>query len=112
MIDLSIGTRTKKVIMGETDSLIGHIVLSTQGRDNGQSYLVWQELDKDYVLLVDGGAKKIAKPKKKRKKHLQDTGMVLENIKTKILSKSKVFDAEIYSNLRKAEISKNQEEGY
>ena len=95
--------------MGETDSLIGHIVHSTQGRDNGKSYLVWQEIDKDYVLLVDGDAKKIANPKKKRKKHLEVTDIVLENIKTKILNKSKVFDAEVYSNLKKAEISKTQE---
>ena len=98
--------------MGETDSLIGHVVHSTQGRDNGKSYLVWQELDKDYVLLVDGDAKRIAKPKKKKKKHFKDTGIVLENIKTKILNNSKVFDAEIYSNLKKVEISKNQEEDY
>lgn len=94
----------------ETENLIGHLVHSTQGRDNGKAYLVWQVIDENFVLLVDGDARKIANPKKKRIKHIEISSIVLENIKNKILNNLKVFDAEIYSNIKKVENSNILEE--
>ena len=44
---------------------------------------------------------KEAKPKKKKIKHLKNTGEVLDNIAGKILTSAKIYDAEIFSALRK-----------
>lgn len=96
--------------MGENNNLIGRLVHSIQGRDNGKSYLVWRELENGFVLLVDGDNRKILNPKKKSVKHLEITDVVLDNIRTKILEDKKIFDAEIYSNIRKAQISNSENE--
>lgn len=49
----------------------GQLVRSLAGRDKGKHYLVLGELDKSYVLLVDGRSRPVARPKKKNKAHLQ-----------------------------------------
>ncbi len=49
----------------------GQLVRSLAGRDKGKHYLVLQELDEKYVLLVDGRRRPVARPKKKNKAHLQ-----------------------------------------
>ena len=96
--------------MGENNNLIGRLVHSIQGRDNGKYYLVWRELENGFVLLVDGDNRKILNPKKKSVKHLEITDVVLDNIRTKILENKKIFDAEIYSNIKKTQISNSENE--
>ena len=86
---------------------IGSYVLSTKGRDCNQVSIIYKILDNDYVLLVDGKGKKILKPKKKNKKHLINTGVVNCKLAEKINTGMKIFDAEIYSAIRKAELNKN-----
>ena len=49
----------------------GRVVISTQGHDAGRWYAIIDVLDERLVLLVDGDARKLAKPKKKQVKHLQ-----------------------------------------
>jgi len=49
----------------------GQLVRSLAGRDQGKHYLVLSEIDQQYVLLVDGRSRPLAKPKKKNKAHLQ-----------------------------------------
>jgi len=49
----------------------GQLVCSLAGRDKGKHYLVLQELDEKYVLLVDGRRRPVTRPKKKNKAHLQ-----------------------------------------
>lgn len=49
----------------------GQLVRSLAGRDKGRHYLVLQEIDHKYVLLVDGRRRPVARPKKKNKAHLQ-----------------------------------------
>ncbi|MGE5558890.1 MAG: RNA-binding protein [Bacillota bacterium] len=50
----------------------GQLVYSTQGRDRGQAYLVYQNVAKtNFVLLVDGKKRTLKNPKKKNIKHLQ-----------------------------------------
>lgn len=78
----------------------GSIVISTAGRDQGQTYVVKQIVD-DYVMLVDGKGKTIAKPKKKKIKHIRNTYEVFEVIGDKFKNGQRVFDAEIYSALSK-----------
>lgn len=79
---------------------LGSVVVSTQGRDEGRLYLVSENIDKDYVLVVDGDIRKFANPKKKRIKHLKAMGEVCDTIADKLKTQKKVFDAEVYSALK------------
>lgn len=49
------------------------IVLSLAGHDRGRLYLVLRE-EGEFVLLADGKGRKLATPKRKRKKHVQCVG--------------------------------------
>lgn len=48
----------------------GEIVQSIQGRDSGK-YLVVTEVSDGFVLITDGGKRKLASPKRKNVKHLR-----------------------------------------
>lgn len=66
-----------------TDSLqlsIGQIVKSRAGRDKGDVFLVYEIVDAQYVLLVDGKRRKIDNPKKKKQKHLTVYNTVLTDL--------------------------------
>ncbi|MFA6666898.1 MAG: KOW domain-containing RNA-binding protein [Bacilli bacterium] len=80
---------------------LGRVVKSIKGRDQGKTYIIWKVLDKDFILVVDGNKRLIASPKKKRIKHIEYLDYRLDNIGVKIQSGQKVFDSEIYSNLKK-----------
>lgn len=49
----------------------GQVVRSLAGRDKDRYFLVFEVVDKTYVLLVDGKLRKLAKPKKKKIQHVQ-----------------------------------------
>ncbi|WP_019132899.1 hypothetical protein [Peptoniphilus obesi] len=49
---------------------VGQIVKSKAGRDSGKVFIIKDILDQDYVAIVDGKLRKLAKPKKKKIKHL------------------------------------------
>ena len=55
--------------MTEDNFAAGMFVLSKAGRDKNRIHLVVKTED-DYVYIVDGGTRKIEKPKKKKKKHV------------------------------------------
>ena len=80
---------------------VGTVVYSRAGRDEGSYYMIYEIVDSDYVLIVDGDTRRLAKPKKKNIKHLKNTGEVLEGIAKKITESTKIYDAEIFSALRK-----------
>ena len=48
----------------------GDIVISAAGRDAGKSFVVLYAIDEQFVLISDGGLRKVSKPKKKKIKHL------------------------------------------
>jgi hypothetical protein len=50
--------------------MTGYLAYSLAGHDKGEIYLIMKE-ENDYVYVVDGELKKIDKPKKKNKKHIQ-----------------------------------------
>ena len=54
----------------------GMIVRSGAGRDKGK-LMVILEIDGDFALLADGKERKLAKPKRKRIKHLKTTNTLL-----------------------------------
>ena len=49
----------------------GRAVVSTQGHDRGRAFLVVQVLDERYVTIADGDTRKVARPKKKQRKHVR-----------------------------------------
>lgn len=49
----------------------GQFCTSKQGRDKGKFYIVYEIVDEDYVLLVNGEDRKIKNPKRKNQRHLQ-----------------------------------------
>lgn len=79
---------------------IGSVVLSKCGRDKGRYFIVCKILDEGHVLLADGALRKLARPKKKKTKHVTLTFDRLENIAKKLTEGAKVFDSEINSALR------------
>ena len=64
------------------DLSVGQIVKSKAGRDREECFIVYEIIDDEYVLLVDGKTRKISKPKKKKVKHLQKYKTVIDNFKT------------------------------
>jgi ribosomal protein L14E/L6E/L27E len=72
----------------QNNDLIGKVVLSTAGRDINHLYVIVRQIDKDYVLLVNGDTKPTQMPKKKKIKHL----IILEDIDEELLSSIKACD--------------------
>ena len=49
----------------------GDVVLSKAGRDQGRAFVVFDVIDSEYVLLVDGRLRTLDRPKKKKRRHLK-----------------------------------------
>ena len=73
------------------------------GRDEGRSFVVIQEVDSDFVLLADGRLRTMDHLKKKRRKHLQTTGIVVEELRTRLLNGGTVENHEVRSWLKREE---------
>ncbi len=80
---------------------VGSVVYSTAGRDEGRFFMVLEIVDDSFVSIVDGDIRKLGRPKRKKVKHLRNTGEVLDGIAAKVLTSAKIYDAEIFSALRK-----------
>ena len=80
---------------------IGRVVISKCGRDEGRIFLVTGEIDEDFVLISDGDTHKIAKQKKKRRKHLKPTLSASAELRERILTGNMPEDYEIRSCLSK-----------
>lgn len=48
----------------------GMLAISMAGHDRGKVYMIWGEKN-DFVFLVDGEYRPLAKPKKKNRRHMQ-----------------------------------------
>lgn len=57
--------------MNDTPLQVGQLVRSRAGRDQGRYFMVSALVDSEYVYLVDGQLRKMEKPKKKKRKHLE-----------------------------------------
>ena len=79
---------------------IGSFVKSKQGRDKDNIYIVRRIFDKK-LELVDGNGKTFQKPKIKNVKHIEVLDGVAEKIADKFVQNTNVYDAEVYSAIRK-----------
>ncbi|WP_242865981.1 KOW domain-containing RNA-binding protein [Desnuesiella massiliensis] len=84
----------------QDNDLVGNVVYSKAGRDEGNYYIIVGVVDSNYVLLADGKCKKIQKPKKKKIKHLQLTNEVAYDIKESVVNKSYDSDSKIRKFLK------------
>lgn len=87
---------------------IGRVVISRSGRDQGRAFLIVAILEEPYVLIADGALRRLRQPKKKKLKHLDLQGIVLEGIGEKLKQGTKVFDAELRSALKNTQQTKEE----
>jgi len=81
----------------------GSVVRSRAGRDEGRIFLVVGTFDEMHVLLSDGRTHMMAKPKKKKLRHLQATGRVVPEAARRVERGEKMEDHEIRSWLSNEE---------
>ncbi|MDF2523188.1 MAG: ribosomal protein [Clostridiales bacterium] len=77
------------------DITLGQVVNSKAGRDAGKKFIIVGIIDQTYVQISDGDLRKIESPKKKKLKHLELTGTIIEPISEKFRSELKVTNSEI-----------------
>ena len=83
---------------------VGAIVISKMGRDQGRSFVVVQEIDDDFVMLADGKLRTMDRLKKKRRKHLKTTGIVVQELKARLENGQTVENHEVRSWLKREEM--------
>ena len=81
----------------------GCVVISKMGRDEGRAFLVVSEVDSDFVLVADGRLRGMDHLKKKRRKHLKTTGIVVEEYLSKLREGAEVQNHEVRSWLKREE---------
>ena len=82
---------------------VGSIVESKAGRDAGRLFIVVEEVDADFVMIANGGLRKLDRLKKKRRKHLKPTGTVVQALRDRLALGLPVEDHEVRSWLSKEE---------
>ena len=79
---------------------LGRFVVPIKGRDAGRPMMIVACVDDDYVMIADGDLRKIAKPKKKKMKHLHFENAVHEGVAEKLKNGQQVLDSEIRYAIR------------
>lgn len=81
--------------MNKAPILLGSIVISKAGRDEGRTFLVVESLDDEYVLISDGRTHKMGKLKKKKRKHLKSVSEPINEIVSRLTDGQPVLDHEV-----------------
>lgn len=79
---------------------IGQVVYSKSGHDKGDVQMI-TSVEGEYLCLVDGKRRKLEKPKRKKKMHVQPTTYIVEDVAEKLQKGAYVLDAEIKKALKK-----------
>ena len=74
---------------------LGSIVISKAGRDQGRAFVVVGEVDDDFVMVANGGLRKMDRQKKKRRKHLKPTGRVVKTVAERLAAGQAIEDHEL-----------------
>lgn len=81
----------------------GQIVYSKCGRDKRKPFVIINS-DDDFVYLVDGNLRKLQKPKKKKKKHIQISNEIDYNIKEKLEGNLYILDSDFIKSLKNYQV--------
>ena len=77
----------------------GDIVLSKAGRDKNKHFIVLEVIDEQYVMIADGDLRKVDNPKRKKCKHLENTGNKSEWIINKLSDGVRVTNPDLKKEL-------------
>ena len=84
--------------------------VSKAGRDKGQLFYVI-DTDEQYVYLVDGKSRKLEKPKRKKRKHVEQVPRTESRIAEKIRNGEKVLNSELRKELASFGQKQSQNQG-
>ena len=77
---------------------ISDVIASLAGRDRGQMFFV-VATDEQYVYLADGRGRKLEKPKRKKRRHVQKLAQTESRIAARIRSGERVLNSELRREL-------------
>ena len=86
------------------------LVVSKAGRDQGQLFYVI-DADEQYVYLADGKSRKLEKPKRKKRKHVEQVPRTESRIAEKIRNGEKVLNSELRKELASFGQKQSQNQG-
>ena len=86
------------------------LVVSKAGRDQGQLFYVI-DADEQYVYLADGKSRRLEKPKRKKRKHVQQVPRTESRIAEKIRNGEKVLNSELRKELASFGQKQSQNQG-
>ena len=86
------------------------LVVSKAGRDQGQLFYVI-DADEQYVCLADGKSRKLEKPKRKKRKHIEQIPRTESRIAEKIRNGEKVLNSELRKELASLGQKQSQNQG-
>ena len=86
------------------------LIVSKAGRDKGQLFYVI-DTDEQYVYLADGKSLKLEKPKRKKRKHVEQVPRTESRIAEKIRNGEKVLNSELRKELASFGHKQSQNQG-
>ena len=86
------------------------LVVSKAGRDQGQLFYVI-DADEQYVYLADGKSRRLEKPKRKKRKHIEQIPRTESRIAEKIRNGEKVLNRELRKELASIGQKQSQNQG-
>ena len=86
------------------------MVVSKAGRDQGQLFYVI-DADEQYVYLADGKSRRLEKPKRKKRKHIEQIPRTESRIAEKIRNGDKVLNSELRKELASFGQKQSQNQG-
>mgnify|MGYP000746775810 FL=1 len=86
------------------------LVVSKAGRDQGQLFYVI-DVDEQYVYLADGKSRRLEKPKRKKRKHIEQIPRTESRIAEKIRNGEKVLNSELRKELASFGQKQSQNQG-
>ena len=86
------------------------LIVSKAGRDKGQLFYVI-DTDEQYVYLADGKSRRLEKPKRKKRKHVEQVPRTESRIAEKIRNGEKVLNSELRKELASLGQKHSQNQG-
>ena len=86
------------------------LIVSKAGRDKGQLFYVI-DADEQYVYLADGKSRRLEKPKRKKRKHIEQIPRTESRIAEKIRNGEKVLNSELRKELASLGQKQSQNQG-